>query len=63
MRNHKVKKMFTIASLYNEFAKLRAFPAHVPYVPTCLRAYVPTCLRAYVPYVPMRLRCLRAYLP
>ena len=39
----------------NEFAKLRAFRAYVPYVPmhlTCLRAFVPqisTCLRAYIP--------------
>ena len=38
-----------------DFAKLRAFRAHVPYVPTCLPAYLP-----YVPYVPT---CLRAYVP
>ena len=59
----------------NEFAELRAFRAHVPYAPTCLkllRAYVPTCphfSRAYVPsclklfcaYMRPFFTCLRAY--
>ena len=41
-----------------EFAKLRAFCAYVPYVP-----YGPmrlTCLRAFVPHITT---CLRAYVP
>ena len=35
----------------NEFAKLRAFRAYVPYVPTSLkllRAFVPTCLKLLI---------------
>ena len=47
-----------------EFAKLRAFRAYVPYVPSCLRAsnyYLPMCLRALNYYVPTCLRALRAY--
>ena len=46
-----------------EFAKLRAFRAYVPYVPSCLkllRAFVSTCLRAYVLFVPTCFRWLRA---
>ena len=57
-----------------EFAKLRAFRAYVPYVPTCLRVFlssclkllracVPTCLRASNYYVPKCLKLLRAYVP
>ena len=45
----------------NEFAKLRALRAFVPYVPlrlTRLRA-----LRAFVPYVPSRLTYLEFYGP
>ena len=52
------------------FAKLRAFRAYAPYVPTCLRAsnyYVPTCLklftclRALIIHVPTCLHSSRAY--
>ena len=46
-----------------EFAKLRAFRAHVPYVTTCLRVsnyYVSTCLKLLRSYVP---KCLKFYLP
>ena len=42
-----------ISRLNSEFAKLRAFRACVPYVPTRQRA-----LRAYTPYVPTCLRAL-----
>ena len=47
-----------ITTLQKEFTKLRAFRAHVPYVPTCLRA-----LCAYMPYVSSRLKLVRAYVP
>ena len=46
-----------------EFAKLRAFGAHVPYMSKCLRVlnyYVSTCIRALIFHVPT---CLRAYVP
>ena len=51
--NIKFKQKFLFDT--QEFSKLRAFCAYVPYVPTGLHAlfaYVPlnfTCLRAYVP--------------
>ena len=46
-----------------EFAKLRAFRAHVPYVTTCLRVsnyYVSTCLKLLRSYVPKCLKFLFA---
>ena len=46
-----------------EFAKLRAFGVHVPYMSKCLRVlnyYVSTCIRALIFHVPT---CLRAYVP
>ena len=61
-----------VSSDMQEFAKLRAFCAYVPYVPMHLTCYVPSCLkwlRAYVPtclrtsnyyYVPTCLKLLRA---
>ena len=50
--------------IVTEFAKLRTFRAHMPYVPTCLRAlnyHVPTCLRALNYYVPTCPHFSRAY--
>ena len=53
------------------FAKLRAFRAYAPYVPTCLRAsnyYVPTCLKLLRAlnysraYVPLLFTCLHAFI-
>ena len=49
-----------------DLAKLCAFSANVPQLPTCLRAlrtyvpYVPTCLRAPIFHVPT---CVRADMP
>ena len=55
-------KIFHGSELLNEFTKLYALRAHVPYIPKCLRVlnyYVPACphfSRAYVP------KCLSAYI-
>ena len=49
-----------------EFAKLLAFRAYAPYVPTCLRTlnqYVPTCPYFLRAYVALFFTCLRAYVP
>ena len=59
-------KKLNFHKFWNEFAKLRAFRAQVPYVPACRRAYapcVPTCLRALNYYAPTCPYFLHAYVP
>ena len=47
--------------MIQEFDKLRAFRAYVPYVPSCLKLNVPTCPYFSRAYVPSFFTCLRAY--
>ena len=44
-----------------EFAKLRNFFVHVPYVRSCLNRH--GALRNYMPYMPSCVKLLRAYVP
>ena len=45
----------------NEFANLRAFRAHISYVPMCLRAYVVSSVKLLRDYVPQIVTCLCTY--
>ena len=57
--------------IIKESARSRAFLAHVPYAPTCLRAFVPqvtmrlraSCLKLLRAYVPAYLKLLSVYVP